>query len=168
MENLLNCNGRMFRAKIKGVYCAGKIRVEGSCIYLCNNNKDRSIGCSNKFGYKCAWYVGRGDELIYYHVTDFHIVPTAAEIESYKDWQVGDKLKYGSTTREVIFRFGELVVCKYEDGQATNNYTCDELYRKGFRLVAGPDPEDDTVELTMDEIAAKVGVPVEKLRIKKE
>lgn len=93
---------------------------------------------------------------------------TAAEIEAYKDWQVGDKVTDGIRAWEVIFRSGELVVCKNECDQATSNYTCDELYNSGCRLVADPEPEDETVELTMDEIAEKVGIPVEKLRIKKE
>ena len=92
---------------------------------------------------------------------------TAAEIEACKDWQVGDRIRNGSYTQEVIFRSGKLVVCEKEDGCASYNYTCNELYDKGFRLVADP-IEEETVELTMDEIAKKVGIPVKKLRIKKE
>lgn len=93
---------------------------------------------------------------------------TASEIEAYKDWQVGDKIAKAEGEMEVIFRSGELVICKFRKGYASPNYTCDELYDAGWRLVADPEPEDETVELTMDEIAKKVGVPVEKLRIKKE
>lgn len=169
MENLLKCDGRRFRAKIDGVWCDGKISVEGRCVYLCNNNKDRSVYCCNKLGYKYAWYVGRGGILIDYNVTDFHIVLTASEIEAYKDWQVGDKVKKGNMCWEVIFRSGKLVVCENDEFCATANYTCDELYDGGFRLVADPEPEEnETVELTLDQIAEKLGIPVEKLRIKKE
>lgn len=93
---------------------------------------------------------------------------TAAEIEAYNDWQVGDKIADGDDVFEVIFRSGEMVVCKGEDRKAYGPFICDELYDGGWRLVADPEPEDETVELTMDEIAKKVGVPVGKLRIKKD
>lgn len=100
---------------------------------------------------------------------------TAAEIEAYKDWQVGDKINCDGILREVIFRSGELVVCKelndmgfWKKGYASANYTCDELYNKGYRLVAEPVEEEEVVEVTMDEIAEKMGVPVERLRVKKE
>ena len=170
MENLLNCNGRRFRANIKDEQCEGKIRVEDGFVYLCQNKRDGKI-CRDKLGYKYSWVVGDGsDEYIDGNfVTDFHLLGvTAAEIEAYKDWQVGDKITNGYVTWEVILRSGKLVVCEREDGCASTNYTCNELYDAGWRLVANPAPEDDTVELTMDEIAAKVGVPVDKLRIKKE
>lgn len=92
---------------------------------------------------------------------------TAADIEAYKDWQVGDKMtKYGPIW-EVIFRAGELVVCKSKN-KATGVYTCDQLYDYGFRLVADPEPEDETLELTLDEIAEKFGIKPENLRIKKQ
>ncbi|WP_410261270.1 hypothetical protein [Alistipes putredinis] len=52
--------------------------------------------------------------------------------------------------------------------RALTNYTCDELYKKGFRLVADPAPKEEIVEVTMDEIAKLKGVPVERLRMKKE
>lgn len=168
MENLLKCNGRRYRAKIHDTECEGKIRVEYGRIYLCQNNRD-GLSCGDKLGYKYSWHAGTGNHLTYYGITDLRVYPlTASEIEAYKDWQVGDKIKFGDRVWEVIFRSGELVVCKDEDGSASSNFTCDELYYGGWRLVADPEPEDDTVELTMDEIAKKVGVPVEKLRIKKE
>lgn len=47
-------------------------------------------------------------------------------------------------------------------------FTCDELYEDGFRLFVDPAPEEEIVEVTMDEIAGKMGVPVERLRVKKE
>ena len=106
-------------------------------------------------------------------VTDFRFIPiTAEEIEAYKDWQVGDRLRKkdgSSRTIEVIFRFGELIVGKFIDTRrALTNYTCDELYEDGFRLIVDPAPEEEIVEVTMDEIAKLKGVPVERLRMKKE
>lgn len=61
---------------------------------------------------------------------------TAADIEAYKDWQVGDKMTKIGETMEVILRSGKLVVCELGDGTASANYTCDELYDNGWRLVA--------------------------------
>lgn len=171
MENLLKCDGRRFRANIQRKECDGKIRVENGRVYMCQNVEDGTGRCKDKLGYMFAWYIGCGrkEDIEENGVTDFHLLPTtAAEIESYKDWQVGDKISRNGMMWKVIFRSGKLVVCEKENGRASTNYTCDELYDEGFRLVAEPEPEDDTVELTMDEIAKKVGVPVEKLRIKKQ
>ena len=51
MENLLKCDGRRFRAKIGGVQCEGKVRVEGREVYLCQNKKS-GVLCSNTFDYR--------------------------------------------------------------------------------------------------------------------
>lgn len=170
MENLLKCDGRRFRAKIYGTICEGNIKVLGDTVYLYQNIAGTKLN-KKQFGYERCVGVGIGDEnsLAIGYITNFHLLPrSAAEIEAYKDWQVGDKVTDGGRVWEVIFRSGELVVCKKECGRATTNYTCDELYSYGFRLVADPEPEDETVELTMDEIAEKFGIKPENLRIKKE
>lgn len=79
------------------------------------------------------------------------------------------KKRRTSRTIDVIFRFGELIVGKFIDTRrALTNYTCDELYEDGFRLIVDPAPEEEIVEVTMDEIAKLKGVPVERLRVKKE
>lgn len=176
MKDLLSCDGRRFRCKIGGTLVAGIIRVVGGCAYLCQNEKNGSHSI-DKRGYKYAWCVFSGTEADFAHpdikVTDFRLIPsTAAEIEAYKDWQVGDRLKRKeehAPNIEVIFRYGELVVGKFIDtGKALTNYTCDELYKDGLRLAVDPVPEEEIVEVTMDEIAGKMGVPVERLRVKKE
>ena len=176
MGNLLSCDGRRFRCKIDGTLVTGIIRVVGGCAYLCQNEKNGSHSI-DKRGYKYAWCVFSGTEADFAHpdikVTDFRLIPsTAAEIEAYKDWQVGDRLKRKEERApniEVIFRYGELVVGKFIDtGKALTNYTCDELYKDGLRLAVDPVPEEEIVEVTMDEIAEKMGVSVERLRVKKE
>ena len=142
MENLLKCDGRRFRAKIDGVTCEGKVRVEDGKVYLCQNNKD---GCkaSNKYGYKYSWKAylsGDGSIDPSYSVHDFCLLDmTSAEIEVYKDWQVGDRIRNGDIVWEVIFRSGKVVVCVNSSGSATANYTCEELYNDGWRLVAEED-----------------------------
>lgn len=170
MENLLQCKGKKFKANIHNIPVEGRIQVEKGSIYLCQDVSNGS-SCEDKLGFKYSWHIGDGSEvaLIKNDVSNLCIRPsTKEEAESFKDWQVGDKLVYGSNTWEVIFRSGELVVCKKENGSATFNYICDELYRLGFRLVYEPDPESEIVEVTMDEIAKMKGIPVERLHVKKE
>lgn len=170
MNNLLNCNGRRFSANIAGTETSGKIRVEDGSVYLCQNDK-HGAPCADKLDFEFSWTVGEGtpEKLVENSVTDFKLAPmTAEEIEAYKDWQVGNVIAKEDIRFEVIFRSGELVVCKTKYGDATPNYTCDELHRAGYRLVAEPEPEEGIVKVTMDEIAEKMGVPVERLRVKKE
>lgn len=170
MENLLQCKGKKFKAYIRGKQTEGRIQIEDEHVYLCQNMID-GADCKDKLGFKYSWGVGDGSvmTLTKNDVSNLCIRPsTKEEAESFKDWQVGDKLVYESNTWEVIFRSGELVVCKKENGNATYNFTCDELYTLGFRLVYEPDPESEIVEVTMDEIAKMKGIPVEQLHIKKE
>lgn len=142
MASLLNCDGRRFRANIDGVECEGKVRVENGMVFLCQNNKD---GCkaSNKYGYKYSWKAylfGDGSINPSYSVRDFCLLGrTSAEIEAYKDWQVGDRIRNDDIVWEVIFRSGKVVVCLNSSGSATTNYTCEELYNDGWRLVAEED-----------------------------
>lgn len=171
MENLLNCDGRKFKATIKGIQCEGEVSVVDGCVFLCQN-KVEGASCSDKRGYKFSWKVATGssDELSFNGVGMFSLPPrTASEIAEYKDFQVGDKISKGDCTWNVIFRSGKLLVCENEGGNATHNYTCDELYNSGWRLVAEPEPEDDSiVELTIEEIAEKFGINPDKIRIKKQ
>ena len=161
MENLLQCKGKKFKANIHNIPVEGRIQVEKGSIYLCQDVSNGS-SCEDKLGFKYSWHIGDGSEvaLTKNDVSNLCIRPsTKEEAESFKDWQVGDKLVSGSNIWEGIFRAGE---------NATFNHTCDELYRLGFRLVYEPDPESEIVEVTMDEIAKMKGIPVERLHIKKE
>lgn len=178
MKNLLNCNGRFFSAKISDDKVTGRIRVEDEHVYLCQDKRDGAY-CKDRFGYKYSWFVEDGSEksLAGNNVSCFKLTPsTAEEIEKYKDWQVGDVLelldeheKDFDERHEVIFRSGELVVLKNKDGEASENYTCDQLYKYGYRLVLQEeDGEKEITELTMDEIADKFGLPVDKIRVKKD
>lgn len=167
MENLLNCDGKRYACKIYGTEVTGIITVEDGKVYLCQNEKS-GCACRNMRGYSCSWAVEDGSHSVLssYGVTDFRLRPlTQSEVDSYKDWQVGDQMTEGSTILTVIFRSGELVVCKNEDGNASGPFTCDELYNSGFRLVPEELEEDTPVEVTLEEIAAWKGIPVDKLKI---
>lgn len=135
---MMNCKGLRFKAKINGTPCGGKVQVEDTDIYLCQNDADRG-DCLDKLEFRYSWSVGRGTEedLQNSDVTDFEIVPR--DPETYQDWQVGDKVKRIVdeliANEEVIFRSGELVVCKTDNETASQNYLCDELFNDGYRLV---------------------------------
>ena len=76
--------------------------------------------------------------------------------------------KVSSPYGEIIFRSGELVVPKFND-RAPYVFTCNELYKRGYRLDIKPlSEEEKTVEISMDEIAEKWGISKDQLRIKKE
>lgn len=178
MENLLQCDGRRFRCKINETPAEGKIRVENGNVYLCQNEMD-GAEARDKYGYKYSWSVSSGskESLALNHISNFVLTPsTPDEIESYKDWQVGDKIRCDAGVAsltlgshgEIIFRSGELVVAKLGDC-ASPNFTCDDLHRVGYRLDVEPlSEEEKTVEISMDEIAEKWGISKDQLRIKKE
>lgn len=66
-------------------------------------------------------------------VLEIEIIPR--DPETYEDWQVGDKITKEDNDMEVIFRSGELVICRKQTGNASSNYTCRQLFDKGYRLV---------------------------------
>lgn len=169
MKNLLECKGRRFAAKIGGTEVTGEIQVEAGKVFLCQD-ENNGAGCLDKLGYRYSWVVrdGSPDNLNETNVTDFRLTElTAEEIEAYKDWQVGDVIHCATSSDEwtVIFRSGELVVCKKSCEQASSTYTCNQLYKNGWRLKAEPVAEPVT-ELTLAEIAERLGVPAETLKIK--
>lgn len=138
--DLRKCRGFGFKAKIEGTPCEGKIQVEDGDVYLCQNMKN-GAGCRDRLGYKFSWYIGNCSEidLMRTWVVNLEILPR--DPKTYKDWQVGDKvLNYNiriakDAAKEVIFRSGELVICKNTKNAIGGAYTCDELYQLGFRLV---------------------------------
>jgi hypothetical protein len=163
-KNLLNCDGRRFSATIMGGHAMGKITVQNSEAYLCQDVYDGEI-CDDRKGYKYSWCVGNGSErdLDSFDVKDLELLNhTKEEIEAHKDWRVEDILHCPDCKdREVIFRSGKLVVCRtIDDDMATQNFTCDELYGHGWRLKL-PEKEAEkevAAELTLDEIKEKLNI----------
>ena len=86
-------------------------------------------------GFIPLWHDGKIDE----NIMTFEIMPR--DPETYKDWQVGDRVtcpdeKWNdSAYKEIIFRSGELVICKDGNGDISGGYTCGQLHRLGYRLV---------------------------------
>ena len=165
MGNLLKYKGREFQATIDGITVEGKIQVEDEKVYLCQNKRDGSP-CDDKLGYDYSWGVGTGSEfgLRDNDVTDFKLIDINPE--TYKDWQVGDKIYTHSLSGEVIFRSGEFVVFKDDKNRAGGNYTCDELFDNGWRLYIKPEKSEEIIEMTLEEVAKLKGIDVKNLRIK--
>ena len=143
------------------------ITVDEGEVYLCQNEREGDA-CENKRGYKYSWAVddGHPDRLSVNKVTDFRLRPsTKSELDSYKDWLVGDKVANGSDTLEVIFRSGKVVICEDSEGHATGPFTCDELHDFGFHLVPEDVGDSAPVGVTLEEIAAWKGVSADRIRI---
>ena len=138
--DLTKCRGLAFKAKISGKECEGRIQVEHSCVYLCQNIIDGAMR-KDSLGFQYSWQIPNGSKeaIEANSVIDFEIIPR--DPETYRDWQVGDNvLNYNiriakDAAKEVIFRSGELVICKNTKNAIGGAYTCDELYQLGFRLV---------------------------------
>ena len=76
--DLLQCDGRRFRAKIQGVECEGKIRVDYDIdygVYLCNDKKDNAWRAVNKFEYRGAWFMRTDRSDFNTSITDFELLP---------------------------------------------------------------------------------------------
>ena len=127
-------NNLQFKALINGSISTGTIRQDGETFISLTTMLSRHHMSYEKFF--CLIESGN-TTFLETVISDFEIVPR--DPETYRDWQVGDKvmMKYVGWNEqiEVIFRSGELVVCKDSDNNATETKTCEQLYRERGRLV---------------------------------
>ncbi len=74
--DLLKCDGRRFRAKIKKIVCDGRISVEDGRVFLCQNSLNGNAA-KDKKGFKWSWSVENGtyDCLLEDDVTNFELLP---------------------------------------------------------------------------------------------
>jgi hypothetical protein len=86
MENLLNCHGKRFKCKIKGIKAEGKISVDDRLAYLCQNEYKGAI-CEDKQGYNYSWIVDEGNilDLEYNDVTDFQLLDEEEKERTYTE-----------------------------------------------------------------------------------
>lgn len=128
-ELLRKCHGLRFRATIAGEPQEGIIKVTSEGVILCYG--EEGPGYLRTFG--------RRDTLSFSEQTfpilpsDFEIVPR--DPKTYRDWQVGDEIRAFSGNYKIIFRSGEAVAFKYPNEDASNIFTCCELFKSGYRLV---------------------------------
>lgn len=163
--------GRKFSAKINNCPVSGKIQVEDGKYFLCQNNHCGDPA-SNKLGYSFSWTVLSGslEDIKTCQVTELLLPPvTAEEIEAYKNFREDDVLvnRCSSAEQKIVKKFGDLVlnIVTGIHGETEGVvYTCEELYRKGWRLKIEP-TEEESVEMSIGEIAVKLGIDVKLLKI---
>lgn len=144
-ELLRKCHGLRFRATICNKSREGIIKVTSEGVILCYGQEDP--------GYLATF--GRRDTLSFSKETfailpsDFEIVPR--DPETYKDWQVGDKVHYPNGENDiVIFRSGELVVLTddftEENRDVTVVNTCSQLFDRREGHLVLTDFEQQIIE----------------------
>lgn len=133
--DLTKCNNLRYRAKVDGDNDYGRICVENADTGLAFLRSDLEND------YIATWHCDAPtiEGICGRKVTDFEIVPR--DPETYRDWQVGDKVHYPNGDNDiVIFRSGELVVLAddftEENRDVTAVNTCSQLFdRREGRLV---------------------------------
>lgn len=124
--DLTKCINLRYMAKIRDHHVIGRIGFdEDGYVVLLHNGVE-------------PWRGNSVEEIMTIHgMEDFEIVPR--DPETYRGWQVGDVIRNENETAIVVFRFGEVVMYKYEDTDGEHccpcPYTCKELFNKGYRLV---------------------------------
>lgn len=168
--NILD-KGKRFIAKIKGIPVKGKIQVEDGEFFLCTNEMSGKP-CNDKLGYKYSYTVSDGSlsHLKNNDVTDFKFgCATAKEIEEYKDFQLHDILinKNRSFKREVVGVISDsVIVLRDLDGSDDLNiYLRDGVYSNDWRLDEKPEEEAVPVEMSVAEVATKLGLDPKTLKI---
>lgn len=165
--DLRTCKGKSFTAKIGGHEVKnGKIQVERGEVFLCQNEYSGSA-CEDKLGYSFSYTIGNSGNWkgLGYAVKNLRIINH--DPETYKDFQEGDLIDCDGSPAGIIgFRHGNLVIPIDEDGDARSNYTCNKLFEAGYRLHVESLPEEEMVELTLEEVAKLKGIDVSRLRIK--
>ena len=128
-EFLRKCHGLRFRATIYDEFWEGVIKVMTDRVMLCYG--EEGPGYLITFGRRDT--LSFSERLFVVLPKDFEIVPR--DPETYKDWQMGDKICRNGVVYIVIFRCGELVLYKDENESGGSPYTCKELFVQGYRLV---------------------------------
>ena len=132
-EFLRKCHGLRFKAVRCGSDIEGIVKVEkGDDVTLCYG--EEMLGNADHFHRSECAVITPGYGLDRADITSFEIVPR--DPDTYKDWQVGDKIIEGDVEYSIIFRCGEIALYKNFRGSCCNvPYTCEELYNLGYRLV---------------------------------
>ena len=115
--DLLQRDGRRFRAKIQGVACEGKIRVSDDIdygVYLCNDQKDNAWNDVDKFGYRGAWFMRTDRSDFNMSITDFELLP-------------GPRVIFTNCVGEVFTeedKNNDIIVWYFEYGSFNKIYNC--------------------------------------------
>lgn len=153
-----------------GIEVSGAISIDrkGSA-YVCHNAEYGGDGghADDMLGYNKSWYIGnKSGGIDPDEVFDLRTL----EKKTLSDVEVGDVLIDGIGDERVAL---EVLTNSFLPSHTNNKtktgawYTFIEAEEKGWTL-KDQEEEDDTVEVTIEEIAKLKGVDVDKIRIKKE
>lgn len=161
---------KRFKAIIRTTPVEGRIQLEDGKYYLCQNER-AGASCSDKLGYKFSWSVESGSvkHLLGNGVENLKVQGwTEKKIDELKDFQIGDELTSPRTyNRVIVAKFGERFLLADTDDGNCKLLTAQELYDDGWRLNIEPeeDEEPETVELSVAEVAEKLGINAKLLKI---
>lgn len=98
---------------------------------------------------------------------DYRIAPSATPRTIEDGLEVGDVIEDQNGDRRILAVCGEIIATSYayHHDSYFEWYVLKELIDRGCKLVQ-PKTEDDTIEMTLEEVAELKGVDVDKLRIK--
>lgn len=165
-------HGRRFSAYINKNFVQGKVNYnrDNKQCYLCNDIQS-GANEGNLLGYRYSYWVPspKSSILNSYTVRDFKFISmTAKEIEEYKDFKKGDVIrnKKGETS-EIVEQLGVVLFVRKNDSyNSVYCYLAPELYERGWRLNITPEEEEKpVVELSVAEIAKKLGLSPEQLKV---
>lgn len=164
-------HGRRFSAYIHKNFVQGKVNYDrdNKQYYLCNDIQS-GANEGNLLGYRYSYWVQSPTSSILNSciIGDFKFINmTAKEIEEYKDFKKGDSLKRGYEKANVFEQLGvALFIQKNTKNYPIHVYSKEELYAAGWRLNATPEEEEKpVVELSVAEIAKKLGLSSEQLKV---
>lgn len=168
MKDISKLHGKRFTATISGTKTSGKISYEPECdgLFLCQNDRDGNY-TRDRLGYKYSWFIDSSIDPASlesrFSVLDFKITTSS----TWEDLTVGDKLKdcESGKIREVAAKIGKIYILIDENEIASGNYTLKELMTF-YSLVQEEEEKEELVEVTLEDVAKNMGIPVEKLRIK--
>lgn len=137
-------------------------------LYICHNNEDADgAEANNKLGYEFSWKIfNKYQDMVSDHDRVADLIFLDRSIE---DVQEGDVVIYGCWERKVLGICGEVVFLsgKSNDDICTFYLTKYELKQANYTIKQDTPPTPPTItEVTLQEVADKMGVPVEQLRIK--
>lgn len=131
-EFLRKCHGLRFKAVQNDNPIEGIVKVEKDGVVLCHG--EETLDNFDFFHRLCGIRITPFFDFNEQGVSDFEIVPR--DPETYKDWQVGDKIIKDDIKYVVIFRCGKVVLFEKSDNEYCNvPYTCKELFNAGGLLV---------------------------------
>lgn len=143
---------------------------EDGRVYVCQNVKD-GFDAEDKLGYKYSWILSyEGEDIEDWDDNVKNLRTAEKTLDDFSTLEIGDVLVDRDGDERTILDVREKIIglSNLSHGERYGNfYTKDDLDYYGCKLKEQPE-EDETVELTMDEIAEKFGIDVKKLKVKKQ